>query len=330
MEVRTPQINPHVPEHALGDESAPPINGRTSCFILLRAAREYSTAPRVGLTVTVPQIVPNVTLNSGTTIPQLGYGVWQVPDDQARAAVSAALQVGYRSIDTAKIYDNEAGTGAAIAESGIPRGDVFLTTKLWNSDQGYDNALRAFDASLERLGTDYVDLYLIHWPVPELDEYVASFKALQRIQADGRAKAIGVSNFTVDNLKRLIDETGEVPALNQIELHPRFTQPELRAFHAEYGIATEAWSPLGQGTILEDATIGAIAQAHDVSAAQVILRWHLQLGNVVIPKSVTPARIAANFDVFGFELSTDEVERITALDASDGRIGPDPATFNLR
>lgn len=330
MEVRTPQINPHVPEHALGDESAPPINGRTSCFILLRAAREYSTAPRVGLTVTVPQIVPNVTLNSGTTIPQLGYGVWQVPDDQARAAVSAALQVGYRSIDTAKIYDNEAGTGAAIAESGIPRGDVFLTTKLWNSDQGYDNALRAFDASLERLGTDYVDLYLIHWPVPELDEYVASFKALQRIQADGRAKAIGVSNFTVDNLKRLIDETGEVPALNQIELHPRFTQPELRAFHAEYGIATEAWSPLGQGTILEDATIGAIAQAHDVSAAQVILRWHLQLGNVVIPKSVTPARIAANFDVFGFELSTDEVERITALDASDGRIGPDPTTFNLR
>ncbi|SHP08232.1 Probable oxidoreductase [Mycobacteroides abscessus subsp. abscessus] len=330
MEVRTPQINPHVPEHALGDESAPPINGRTSCFILLRAAREYSTAPRVGLTVTVPQIVPNVTLNSGTTVPQLGYGVWQVPDDQARAAVSAALQVGYRSIDTAKIYDNEAGTGAAIAESGIPRGDVFLTTKLWNSDQGYDNALRAFDASLERLGTDYVDLYLIHWPVPELDEYVASFKALQRIQADGRAKAIGVSNFTVDNLKRLIDETGEVPALNQIELHPRFTQPELRAFHAEYGIATEAWSPLGQGTILEDATIGAIAQAHDVSAAQVILRWHLQLGNVVIPKSVTPARIAANFDVFGFELSTDEVERITALDASDGRIGPDPTTFNLR
>ncbi len=330
MEVRTPQINPHVPEHALGDESAPPINGRTSCFILLRAAREYSTAPRVGLTVTVPQIVPNVTLNSGTTIPQLGYGVWQVPDDQARAAVSAALQVGYRSIDTAKIYDNEAGTGAAIAESGIPRGDVFLTTKLWNSDQGYDNALRAFDASLERLGTDYVDLYLIHWPVPELDEYVASFKALQRIQADGRAKAIGVSNFTVDNLKRLIDETGEVPALNQIELHPRYTQPELRAFHAEYGIATEAWSPLGQGTILEDATIGAIAQAHDVSAAQVILRWHLQLGNVVIPKSVTPARIAANFDVFGFELSTDEVERITALDASDGRIGPDPTTFNLR
>ncbi|SIA55116.1 Probable oxidoreductase [Mycobacteroides abscessus subsp. abscessus] len=279
--------------------------------------------------MTVPQIVPNVTLNSGTTIPQLGYGVWQVPDDQAHAAVSAALQVGYRSIDTAKIYDNEAGTGAAIAESGIPRGDVFLTTKLWNSDQGYDNALRAFDASLERLGTDYVDLYLIHWPVPELDEYVASFKALQRIQADGRAKAIGVSNFTVDNLKRLIDETGEVPALNQIELHPRFTQPELRAFHAEYGIATEAWSPLGQGTILEDATIGAIAQAHDVSAAQVILRWHLQLGNVVIPKSVTPARIAANFDVFGFELSTDEVERITALDASDGRIGPDPTTFNL-
>ncbi|WP_078288911.1 aldo/keto reductase [Mycobacterium sp. D16R24] len=270
-----------------------------------------------------------MTLNSGTTIPQLGYGVWQVPDDEARAAVSTALQVGYRSIDTAKVYENEEGTGAAVAESGVPRGEIFLTTKLWNADQGYDNALRAFDASLERLGTDYVDLYLIHWPVPELDEYVASFKALQRIQADGRAKAIGVSNFTVENLQRLIDETGEVPALNQIELHPRFTQPELRAFHAEYGIATEAWSPLGQGTVLDDPTIGAIAETHGVSAAQVILRWHLQLGNVVIPKSVTPARIAANFDVFGFELSTDEVERITGLDAADGRIGPDPATFNL-
>lgn len=280
--------------------------------------------------MTVPQVVPNVTLNSGTTIPQLGFGVWQVPNDGAEAAVSTALQVGYRSIDTAKVYENEEGTGRAITESGIPRGDVFLTTKLWNGDQGYDSALRAFDASLERLGTDYVDLYLIHWPVPELDEYVASFKALQRIQADGRAKAIGVSNFTVENLQRLIDETGEVPALNQIELHPRFTQPELRAFHAEYGIATEAWSPLGQGTILEDATLGAIAEAHNVSAAQVILRWHLQLGNVVIPKSVTPARIAANFDVFGFELSSDEVERITALHTPDGRIGPDPSTFNLR
>ena len=280
--------------------------------------------------MTVPHVVPNVTLNSGTTIPQLGFGVWQVPNDGAEAAVSTALQVGYRSIDTAKVYENEEGTGRAITESGVPRGDVFLTTKLWNGDQGYDSALRAFDASLERLGTDYVDLYLIHWPVPELDEYVASFKALQHIQADGRAKAIGVSNFTVENLQRLIDETGEVPALNQIELHPRFTQPELRAFHAEYGIATEAWSPLGQGTILEDATLGAIAEAHNVSAAQVILRWHLQLGNVVIPKSVTPARIAANFDVFGFELSSDEVERITALHTPDGRIGPDPSTFNLR
>lgn len=280
--------------------------------------------------MTVPQVVPNVTLNSGTTIPQLGFGVWQVPNDGAEAAVSTALQVGYRSIDTAKVYENEEGTGRAITESGVPRGDIFLTTKLWNGDQGYDSALRAFDASLERLGTDYVDLYLIHWPVPELDEYVASFKALQRIQADGRAKAIGVSNFTVENLQRLIDETGEVPALNQIELHPRFTQPELRAFHAEYGIATEAWSPLGQGTILEDVTLGAIAEAHNVSAAQVILRWHLQLGNVVIPKSVTPARIAANFDVFGFELSSDEVERITALHTPDGRIGPDPSTFNLR
>ncbi|MUM16230.1 aldo/keto reductase [Mycobacterium sp. CBMA271] len=271
-----------------------------------------------------------MSLNSGTTIPQLGFGVWQVPSDGAEAAVLTALQVGYRSVDTAKVYENEEGTGRAIAASGLPREDVFLTTKLWNSDQGYDSTLRAFDASLERLGTDYVDLYLIHWPVPELDEYVATFKALQRIQADGRAKAIGVSNFTVANLARLIDETGEVPALNQIELHPRFTQPELRAFHAEYGIATEAWSPLGQGTILDNPVIGAIALAHGVTVAQVILRWHLQLGNVVIPKSVTPQRIAANFDVFGFELDEDEVQHITGLNAADGRIGPDPETFNLR
>lgn len=278
----------------------------------------------------VSNIVPNVTLNSGTTIPQLGFGVWQIPSEGAQAAVSTALRVGYRSIDTAKIYENEEGTGRAIAESGIPRQDIFLTTKLWNSDQGYDSTLRALDQSLARLGTDYVDLYLIHWPVPELDEYVPTFKAFQQLKADGRAKAIGVSNFTVENLTRLIDETGEAPALNQIELHPRFSQRQLREFHHEHGIVTEAWSPLGQGTILADDTIGAVAHAHTVSPAQVILRWHLQLGNVVIPKSVTPQRIADNFDVFGFQLDDDEVERISALDTPAGRIGPDPATFNLR
>lgn len=272
--------------------------------------------------------VPNVKLNNGTSIPQLGFGVWQVPDDGARDAVAEALRVGYRSIDTAKVYENEAGTGRAIAESGLAREEVFLTTKLWNSDQGFDETLRAFDGSLSRLGTDYVDLYLIHWPVPEYDRYVDTFKAFQQIRDSGRAKAIGVSNFTVEALRRLIDETGETPAVNQIELHPGLPQEELRAFHAEHGIATEAWSPLGQGEALKDAAITEIAAAHGVTPAQAILRWHLQLGNIVIPKSVTPARIAENFDVFGFELTADEVARISALPGK--RIGPDPAEFNLR
>ncbi|KXO94912.1 oxidoreductase [Tsukamurella pulmonis] len=272
--------------------------------------------------------VPNVKLNNGTPIPQLGFGVWQVPDDGARDAVAEALRVGYRSIDTAKVYENEAGTGRAIAESGLARDEVFLTTKLWNSDQGFDETLRAFDGSLERLGTDYVDLYLIHWPVLEYDRYVDTFKAFQRIRDEGRAKAIGVSNFTVEALRRVIDETGETPTVNQIELHPGLPQDELRAFHAEHGIATEAWSPLGQGESLKDPVITEVAAAHGVTPAQAILRWHLQLGNVVIPKSVTPARIAENFDVFGFELSADEVARISAVPGQ--RIGPDPATFNLR
>ncbi|WP_343929701.1 aldo/keto reductase [Tsukamurella strandjordii] len=269
-----------------------------------------------------------MTLNSGKTIPQLGFGVWQVSDDGAEAAVAEALRVGYRSIDTAKVYENEAGTGRAIAASGLDRGNVYLTTKLWNSDQGFDETLRAFDASLERLGTDYVDLYLIHWPVPEYGRAVDTFKAFQKIRDEGRAKSIGVSNFRVEDLQRVIDETGEAPAVNQIELHPGLPQDELRAFHAEHGIATEAWSPLGQGESLEDPTIVEIAAAHGVTPAQAILRWHLQLGNVVIPKSVTPARIAENFEVFGFELTADEVARITALPGR--RIGPDPAEFNLR
>lgn len=272
--------------------------------------------------------VPNVKLNNGTSIPQLGFGVWQVSDDGAAAAVAEALRVGYRSVDTAKVYENEAGTGRAIAESGLARDEVFLTTKLWNSDQGFDETLRAFDASLERLGTDYVDLYLIHWPVPEYDRFVDTFKAFQQIQDSGRAKAIGVSNFRVEDLRRVIDETGVVPAVNQIELHPGLPQDELRAFHAEHGIATEAWSPLGQGESLTDAAVVEVAAAHGVTPAQAILRWHLQLGNVVIPKSVTPARIAENFDVFGFALSDDEVARISAIEGK--RIGPDPAEFNLR
>jgi 2,5-diketo-D-gluconate reductase A len=274
-----------------------------------------------------PVPVPTVTLNDGNSIPALGFGVWQVPDDESYGAVTEALKAGYRSIDTARIYENEAGVGRALADSGIARDELFVTTKLWNDDQGYDSTLRAFDASLGRLGLEYVDLYLIHWPVPSADRYVETFKAFQKIKAEGRARSIGVSNFTPATLERLIAETGEVPVLNQVELHPRFNQAELRAFHTGKGIATEAWSPLGQGTILEDESITTIAAAHGKSTAQVILRWHIQIGNVVIPKSVTPERIAANIDVFDFELTPDEINTIGSLSRPDGRLGGDPDTF---
>ncbi|ADH68935.1 aldo/keto reductase [Nocardiopsis dassonvillei] len=268
----------------------------------------------------------HVTLNNGLTMPQLGFGVWQVPDDEARAAVATALETGYRSIDTARVYDNERGTGRALAESGIAREELFVTTKLWNDEQGYDSTLKAFDASLDRLGLDYVDLYLIHWPCPGQDAYVESWKAMERIHAEGRARSIGVSNFTEQTLDRLVAETDVVPVLNQIELHPYFSQGAMRAVNARHGLLTEAWSPLGQGKgLLEDPELTALGEKHGRSAAQVVLRWHLQLGNVVIPKSVTPSRIRENFDVFGFELSAEDMDRVSALDRG-GRIGSDPAT----
>ena len=275
--------------------------------------------------------VPNVTLSAGNStvdIPQLGFGVWQVPDEDATAAVTTALQVGYRSIDTARIYENEEGVGRALATTEVPRGEIFLTTKVWNDDQGYDATLRAFEASAKRLGQDYVDLYLIHWPAPKKDAYVDTWRALLQLRADGRIRAAGVCNFQQAHLQRLIDETGEAPAVNQVELHPRLQQASLRAFHAQQGIATEAWSPLAQGgDLLQDDTIAGIARTHDRTPAQVILRWHLQLGNVVIPKSVTPSRIAENFDVFGFELDAAELAAIEGLNR-DERTGPDPDQFN--
>ncbi|MET9517499.1 aldo/keto reductase [Streptomyces sp. NPDC002994] len=270
---------------------------------------------------------PTLTLNNGVEMPQLGFGVWQVPDDEAEKAVGTAIQAGYRSIDTAAIYENETGTGKAIAASGVARDELFITTKLWNSEQGFDSTLRAFDDSLAKLGLDYVDLYLIHWPLPSKDAYVDTYKAFEKIYADGRAKAIGVSNFLPEHLERLIGETSVVPAVNQIELHPQLQQAASRAFHAEHGIATEAWSPLGQGKgLLEVPTVVAVARKHGKTPAQAVLRWHLQTGNVVIPKSVTPSRIEENLDVFDFELDADDLAAFAALDEGK-RLGPDPATF---
>ncbi|MFD8124095.1 aldo/keto reductase [Streptomyces albidoflavus] len=272
--------------------------------------------------------VPPIILNNGVQMPQLGFGVWQVPDDEAFTAVGAALDAGYRSIDTAAAYGNEEGTGKAIARSGIPREELFVTTKLWNSDHGYDAALRAFDSSLEKLGLDHVDLYLIHWPLPARDTAVDTYKALEKIYSEGRARAIGVSNFLPEHLERLIDATSIIPAVNQIELHPHLQQRAAREYHAEQGITTEAWSPLGQGKgLLEVPAVVAIARKHNVTPAQVVLRWHVQLGNVAIPKSVTPSRIVENIDVFSFELDEEDMAAIRALN-EDRRLGPDPAEFN--
>ncbi|GAA3665461.1 aldo/keto reductase [Lentzea roselyniae] len=269
-----------------------------------------------------------VKLNNGVEMPQLGFGVWQVPDAEATTAVAEALKAGYRSIDTAAAYGNEGGTGEAIARSGVDRDEVFVTTKLWNSDHGHDATLRAFDESVKKLGLDVLDLYLIHWPMPARDLYVETWKAFVQLQKEGRVRAIGVSNFQPAHLRRLIDETGVVPAVNQIELHPYLQQAELREFHAKHGIRTEAWSPLGQGgELLADPVVTEIAARHSRSAAQVVLRWHLQLGNVVIPKSVTPSRIRENIAVFDFELSDEEMAALSTVDRG-GRMGPNPDDFN--
>jgi 2,5-diketo-D-gluconate reductase A len=272
---------------------------------------------------------PRISLNDGRSIPQVGLGVWQTPQDATAQAVQAALDAGYRHIDTASIYGNETGVGEGIKASAVAREDIFITTKLWNADQGHDSTLKAFDASLQRLGLAYLDLYLIHWPAPAQGKFVDSWKALKRLRDEGRVRSIGVSNFQPEHLARIVGETGVVPVLNQIELHPRFQQRALRAIHAEQGIVTQAWSPLGQGALLKDAVVEAIAKRHAKTPAQVVVRWHIQLGNVVIPKSVNPTRIVENFDVFDFQLDAEDMASINGLDKPDGRIGPDPLTANF-
>ena len=270
--------------------------------------------------------VPQIPIADGVEIPQLGFGVFQVPPADTAEVATRALLAGYRHLDTAAAYGNEAGVGQAIRAAGLDRGEVFVTTKCFNDDHGYEQARHAANASLERLGFDYIDLYLIHWPVPAHDRYVETWKAFIELRDEGKVRSIGVSNFNPPHLARLVEETGVTPAVNQVELHPRFQQAGLRRVHADLGIVTEAWSPLAQGAVLDDPTITRVAAAHAKTPAQVVIRWHLELGNVVIPKSVTPERIAANFDVFDFELSPAEMAAIEALDAGE-RQGPDPETF---
>jgi 2,5-diketo-D-gluconate reductase A len=270
--------------------------------------------------------VPTLALRGGAQIPQLGFGVFQIPPRETEEVVAQALQAGYRHIDTAAAYRNEAAVGLAIRASGLDRSTVFITTKCFNDDHGYDQSTRAFHDSLKRLEVDYLDLYLIHWPVPAHDRYVETWKAFIDLRDAGLVRAIGVSNFQPAHLERLIAETGETPAINQVELHPHLQQPGLRHEHEQLGILTEAWSPLAQGQALGDEPILHAAEAHSKTPAQVVIRWHLQLGNVVIPKSVTPARIAQNLDVFDFELTAAEMQAIAELDAGT-RIGPDPDTF---
>jgi 2,5-diketo-D-gluconate reductase A len=271
--------------------------------------------------------VPNIRLNNGVDIPQLGFGVFQIPPEDTKAATLAALEVGYRHIDTAQMYENEAQVGEAVRESGIDRGDVFVTSKLSNRHHDPDEALSAFDISLKELGFDYLDLFLVHWPMPDVGDYVETWKAMEQIHRSGRVRAIGVSNFQTSHLQRVLDATETVPAVNQIEVHPYLVQDSLRGFNREHGIATEAWSPIAQGKVLDDPALVRIAQGHGRTPAQVTLRWHLQRGDIVFPKSVTRSRVEENFDVFGFELSEDEMAEISRLDRNQ-RIGADPDTFN--
>ena len=271
--------------------------------------------------------VPTVLLNNGVEIPQLGFGVFQIKPAETAAAVTAALEVGYRHIDTAEMYANEKEVGQAIAQSDLDPSDVFVTSKLNNGFHAYDDALRAFDRTLTDLRLERIDLFLIHWPLPNIGDYVQTWRALEKIYADGRARAIGVSNFQAHHLRRLHEETTIIPAVNQIEVHPYLTQEELRAFDAEHEIATEAWSPIAQGGVLNDPVITEIARSQGKSPAQVVLRWHIQLDNIVFPKSTTASRVKENFEIFDFELADGDIALISALN-KDERIGPNPDEFN--
>jgi len=272
--------------------------------------------------------IASIALNDGYDIPQLGFGVWQVDDDKVGEPVRTALGAGYRHIDTAQGYDNESGVGRAIARSGVDRDTLFVTSKLRTRDQGYDNALRSFMGSLDRLELDYLDLFLIHWPVPQHDKYADTWRAFVQLQRDGRIRSIGVSNFLPEHIERIIDKTGVVPAVNQVETHPYYQQRDIRDFHAKHRIALESYSPLGSGAVLDDKTIGEIAGKHGKSPAQAIIRWHLQEGLIAIPKSVHADRIKANLEVFDFELDADDMRRIAELDRPDGKKLTPPEKMN--
>ncbi|GJF11785.1 oxidoreductase [Mycolicibacterium cyprinidarum] len=275
--------------------------------------------------------VPMIELNDGTQIPQLGFGVFQIPAEETAAAVKTALDIGYRHIDTAQMYQNERGVGEGVRNAGIDRAEVHLTSKLNNGFHRPDEARRAFDQTLSALGFDYIDLFLIHWPLPTLydGDFVSTWKVLEEFKKEGRARSIGVSNFQVAHLQRLAEETETVPAVNQIEVHPYFANNEVREYGSKHGIATEAWSPIAQGKVLDDPVVARIAEATGKSPAQVVLRWHIQRGDIVFPKSVTPQRIKDNFALFDFTLDADDFDAVSALDrGADGRIGPNPDTFD--